>query len=102
MRLSTYLLPTLREVPAEAEIVSHKLMLRSGLIKKVGAGVYTILPLGLIITRKIEQIVREEMNRIGALELFLPVLSPAEPSGTAPTKNRAAIAMMTSATSASE
>lgn len=78
MRWSKAYIPTTKEDPAEAETVSHKLMLRSGMIKKVGSGIYTLLPLGLIVTRKVEQIVREEMNRIGALELFMPVLSPAE------------------------
>jgi len=78
MRWSKTYIPTTKEDPAEAEVVSHKLMLRAGLTKKVGAGIYMILPLGLIVTRKVEQIVREEMNRAGALELFMPVLSPAE------------------------
>jgi prolyl-tRNA synthetase len=78
MRWSKFYIPTAKEDPAEAEVVSHKLMLRSGMIKKVGSGVYTLLPLGLIVTRKIEQIVREEMNRAGALELSMPILSPAE------------------------
>ena len=71
-------IPTLKEDPVEAEINSHKLMLRSGMLKKVGSGIYTLLPLGLIVARKVEQIVREEMNRTGALELLMPVLSPAE------------------------
>ena len=78
MRWSTAYIPTLKEDPAEAEIVSHKLMLRAGMMKKVGSGIYTLMPLGLIVTRKVEQIVREEMNRAGALELFMPVLRPAE------------------------
>src|SRR5574339_124673 len=78
MRTSQLLLPTLREDPGEAETVSHRLMLRSGLIRKVAAGIYTYLPLGLKIIRKVEQIVREEMNRAGAQELLMPIASPAE------------------------
>jgi prolyl-tRNA synthetase len=78
MRWSRAYIPTLKEDPAEAEVASHKLMLRAGLIKKVGAGIYTLLPFGFIVTRKVEQIVREEMNRAGALELLMPILSPAE------------------------
>lgn len=78
MRTSQLLLPTLREDPGEAETVSHRLMLRAGLIRKVAAGIYTYLPLGLRIIRKVEQIVREEMNRAGAQELLMPIASPAE------------------------
>jgi prolyl-tRNA synthetase len=78
MRWTKAYIPTVKEDPAEAEIMSHKLMMRAGMIKKVGAGIYTLLPLGLTVTRKVEQIVREEMNRIGAIELLMPVLSPAE------------------------
>jgi len=78
MRLSRYLLPTLREDPAEAEVVSHRLMLRAGMIRRTAAGIYSYLPLGLRALRRVEAIVREEMNRAGALEVFLPVLSPAE------------------------
>ena len=78
MRWSKAYIPTTKEDPTEAEVVSHRLMLRAGMIKKVGAGIYTLLPLGLRVARKVEQIVREEMNRIGALELLMPVLSPAE------------------------
>ena len=78
MRTSQLLIPTLREDPGEAEIVSHRLMLRAGMIRKVAAGVYTYLPLGLRVIRKIEQIVREEMNRAGAQELLMPIASPAE------------------------
>ena len=78
MRTSQLLLPTLREDPGEAETVSHRLMLRAGLIRKVAAGIYTYLPLGLKIIRKVEQIVREEMNRAGAQELLMPIASPAE------------------------
>ena len=78
MRTSQLLLPTLREDPGEAETVSHRLMLRSGLIRKVAAGIYTYLPLGLRIIRKVEQIIREEMNHAGAQELLMPIASPAE------------------------
>jgi len=78
MRTSQLLLPTLREDPGEAETASHRLMLRSGLIRKVAAGIYTYLPLGLRIIRKVEHIIRQEMNRAGAQELLMPVASPAE------------------------
>ncbi len=78
MRVSQLLIPTLREDPGEAEIVSHRLMLRAGMIRKVAAGVYTYLPLGLRVIRKIEHIIREEMNRAGAQELLMPIASPAE------------------------
>ena len=78
MRVSETLIPTLREDPGEAETVSHRLMLRAGLIRKVAAGIYTYLPLGLRVLRKIERIVREEMNRAGAQEVLMPVASPAE------------------------
>ncbi len=78
MRVSHFFLPTLREAPAEAELISHKLMLRAGLIKKLGSGLYSWLPLGLRVMRKIEQIVREEMNRAGAVELLMPAIQPAE------------------------
>jgi prolyl-tRNA synthetase len=78
MRLSQSFIPTMRQDPGEAEVVSHRLMLRAGMIRKVAAGIYSYLPLGLRVLRKIETIVREEMNRAGAQELLLPVLSPAE------------------------
>ena len=78
MRTSQLLIPTLREAPGEAETVSHTLMLRAGLIRKVAAGIYTYLPLGLRVIRKVEQIIREEMNRAGAQELLMPIASPAE------------------------
>lgn len=78
MKRSEFFLPTLKEVPAEAEVVSHRLMLRAGLIKKVAAGIYTFLPLGFRVLKKIETIVREEMNRAGAQELLMPALQPAE------------------------
>ncbi len=78
MRVSKMLIPTLREVPAEAEIVSHQLMLRAGLMRKLASGIYSFLPLGYRIIRKIEQIVREEMDREGAQELLMSALLPAE------------------------
>ncbi len=78
MRVSQLLNPTLREVPAEAEIISHQLMLRAGLIRKAAAGVYTYLPLGLRVLRKIEKIVREEMDAKGGQEVLLPIMQPAE------------------------
>ena len=78
MRQSGLLIPTLRDEPGEAEIVSHRLMLRAGLIRKVAAGVYTYLPLGLRVIRKVERIIREEMNRAGAQEVLMPIASPAE------------------------
>ncbi|MEA2429337.1 MAG: prolyl-tRNA synthetase [Thermoleophilaceae bacterium] len=77
-RLSEYLLPTVKEAPAEAEAISHKLMVRAGLVRQVGAGLWTYLPAGWRAHRKAEQIIREEMNRIGAHEMLMPVLTPAE------------------------
>jgi prolyl-tRNA synthetase len=78
MKWSQTLIPTLREAPADAEIISHKLLLRAGLIRKLAGGVYTFLPLGLRALRKVEQIVREEMDKAGALELLMPALQPPE------------------------
>jgi prolyl-tRNA synthetase len=78
MKTSQLFIPTLREDPGEAETVSHRLMLRAGLIRKVAAGIYTYLPLGLRVIRKVEQIIREEMNRAGAQEILMPMASPAE------------------------
>ncbi|RDV01254.1 proline--tRNA ligase [Undibacter mobilis] len=78
MRLSRYFLPTLREPPREAEIVSHRLMLRAGMMRQEAAGIYAFLPLGLRVLRKIEQIVREEQNRSGAIELLMPTIQSAE------------------------
>lgn len=78
MRWTQALIPTLKETPAEAEILSHKLLLRAGLIRKLAGGLYTFLPLGLRALRKVEQIVREEMNRAGALEVLMPALQPPE------------------------
>jgi len=78
MRISQFFLSTSKEAPAEAELVSHKLMLRAGLIKRLGSGLYTWMPLGLRILRKVEAIVREEMNRAGGVELLMPAVIPAE------------------------
>jgi prolyl-tRNA synthetase len=78
MRLSSYPINTLRDVPADAEVVSHQLMLRAGLIRRLAAGLYTWLPIGLRVLRKVENIVREEMNRAGAIELLMPTVQPAE------------------------
>ncbi len=78
MRLSQYPISTLKEVPSEAEVISHQLMLRAGMIRRVAAGLYVWLPMGLRVLRKVEQIVREEMNRAGALELLMPTVQPAE------------------------
>src|SRR5512146_330354 len=78
MRLSRYFMPTLRETPAEAQIVSHQLMLRAGMIRQEAAGIYAWLPLGFRVLKKVEQIVREEMDRAGAVELLMPTLQLAE------------------------
>ncbi len=78
MRTSQFLLPTLKESPADAAVVSHQLMLRAGMIRKLASGLYSWLPLGLRVLRKVEQIVREEMNRAGAQELLMPAVQPAE------------------------
>ncbi len=78
MRVSTFYLPTLKEAPAEAEVTSHRLMLRAAMIRRLAAGIYTWLPLGLRVLRKVEAIVRDEMNRAGAIELLMPVVQPAE------------------------
>ena len=78
MRQSTLLLPTLKENPADADVVSHRLMLRAGLIRQLASGLYTWLPLGLRVLRKVEHIIREEMNVSGAQEVMMPVVQPAE------------------------
>jgi len=78
MRISRYFIPTLKEAPAEAELVSHKLMLRAGLIRRLGSGLYSWLPLGLRVLRRVEQVIREEMDAAGALEIFMPAVQPAE------------------------
>ena len=78
MRLSRYFLPVLKETPSDAQIVSHQLMLRAGMIRQEAAGIYAWLPLGLRVLRKIEKIVREEQDRAGAIELLMPTLQPAD------------------------
>jgi prolyl-tRNA synthetase len=78
MRASQFFLSTTKEAPSEAELVSHKLMLRAGLIKRLGSGLYTWMPLGLRVLRRVEAVVREEMNRAGAIELLMPAVQPAE------------------------
>ena len=78
MKASQFFISTLKEAPADAEVASHQLMMRAGMIKKLGAGVYTYMPMGLRVIRKVEAIVREEMNRAGAIEMTMPVIQPAE------------------------
>ncbi len=78
MRYSSYFIPTQKEVPADAEIISHQLMVRAGMIRKLTSGIYTYLPVGLKSIRKVENIVREEMNRAGAIEILMPAVQPAE------------------------
>ena len=78
MKASATFISTLKEAPAEAEVVSHQLMMRAGFIKRLGAGIYSYMPLGLRVIRKVEHIIREEMNRAGAVELLMPVVQPAE------------------------
>jgi prolyl-tRNA synthetase len=78
MRYSKYFIPTYKEIPAEAEVISHQLMLRAGMIRKLTSGIYTFLPAGLKSVRKVENIVREEMNRAGAIEVLMPAVQPAE------------------------
>ncbi len=78
MKASQFLISTLKEAPSDAEVVSHQLMTRAGMVKKLGAGIYSYMPMGLRVIRKVEAIVREEMNRAGAIELTMPVVQPAE------------------------
>ena len=78
MKASQFFISTLKEAPADAEVVSHQLMMRAGMIKKLGAGIYNYMPMGLRVIRKVEAIVREEMNRAGAVEMAMPVIQPAE------------------------
>ncbi|WNO61873.1 proline--tRNA ligase [Rheinheimera sp. MMS21-TC3] len=78
MRSSQYLLSTVKETPADAEVISHKLMLRAGMIRRVASGMYTYLPTGVRVLRKVEQIVREEMNKAGAIEVLMPMVQPSE------------------------
>ena len=78
MRLSQLPWTTLKETPAEAEVISHQLLLRAGLIRRLTSGIFTWLPLGLRVLRRVEQVVREEMDRAGALEVLMPAVQPAE------------------------
>ncbi|MFZ9886539.1 MAG: proline--tRNA ligase [Myxococcota bacterium] len=78
LRYSQLLIPTVKETPADAQVTSHRLMVRAGMIRKVAAGIYTYLPLGVRVLRKVEAIIREEMNRAGAQEIFMPTVQPAE------------------------
>src|SRR5246127_2886929 len=78
MKASQFFFPPLKKPPADAKVTSHKLMTRAGMIKKLGAGIYNYMPMGLRVIRKIEAIVREEMNRAGAVELTMPVVQPGE------------------------
>lgn len=78
MRASRFFISTLKEAPSDAEIVSHKLMMRAGMIKRLGSGIYTYMPMGLRVIRKVESIIREEMNKAGAIELLMPIVQPAE------------------------
>ena len=78
MRTSQYLIATQKETPADAEVISHQLMLRAGMIRKLASGLYTWLPTGLKVLRKVENVVREEMNKAGAIEVSMPVVQPAD------------------------
>ncbi len=78
MRFSKYFIPTYKEIPADAEVISHQLMLRAGMIRKLTSGIYSYLPAGLKAVRKVENIIREEMNRVGAIEILMPAVQPAE------------------------
>ena len=77
-RLTGRFWPTLRDAPADAEAISHKLMVRAGLVRQLASGLYSIMPLGLRVIKRVDAIIREEMDRIGAQEIFMPVLHPAE------------------------
>ena len=78
MKYSRSGISTTKDTPSDAEVISHKLMIRSGMIKKLASGLYTWMPLGLKILKRIENIIRKEMNRVGALEIFMPAIQPAE------------------------
>src|SRR6201987_3338516 len=78
MKASRFFIGTLKEAPADAEVVSHKLMVRAGMIRRIAGGIYNYLPVGLRSIRKVEAVVREEMNRAGAIELLMPFVQPAE------------------------
>src|SRR6202008_1307645 len=88
MRLSHYPISTLKEIPAEAELISHQLMLRAGLIRRLAAGLYSWLPMGLRTLHKVERIIREEMDRSGAFEVVMPVVQPAGHRGPPQTRFR--------------
>jgi prolyl-tRNA synthetase len=81
MKATQTFISTLKEAPADSEIISHQLMTRAGMIRKLGAGIYNYMPIGLRIIRKVENIIREEMNKAGAIELLMPVVQPGELSG---------------------
>ncbi|MEN9893823.1 MAG: hypothetical protein RLY78_4118, partial [Pseudomonadota bacterium] len=78
MKASQFFISTLKEAPADAEVVSHQLMMRAGMIKRLGAGIYNYMPMGLRVIRKVEGIIRDEMSRGGAVELLMPIVQPAE------------------------
>ena len=78
MKASQFFIATQKEAPADAEVVSHQLMMRAGMIKRLGAGIYNYMPMGLRVIRKVEAIIREEMGRAGAVEMLMPVVQPAE------------------------
>ena len=78
MRTTQFLLATVKETPSDAELVSHQLMLRAGMIRKLGSGLYTWLPMGLRVLKRVENIIREEMDRTGAQEILMPAVQPAE------------------------
>ena len=78
MKLSEYLLATLKEAPNDAETISHKLMVRAGMIRKVASGIYNFLPIGLRVFRKVENIIRDEMNKAGAIEVMMPYVTPSD------------------------
>ena len=80
MRYRQTLIPTVRQAPSDAEVVSHKLMVRAGMIRQLARGIYDFLPFGLRVVRKVEQIVREEMDRAGAQEILMPAICPAVPA----------------------
>ena len=78
MKASNFYISTLKEAPAEAELISHQLMIRAGLVKRLGSGLYSWMPMGLRVLKKIELIIREEMNKVGAIELLMPAIQPSE------------------------
>ena len=80
MRLSRLFFTTLRDEPADAEMVSHKLLVRAGYVRQLGSGIYTLLPLGFAVSKRVEQVIREEMNAIGGQEMEMPVVHPGRPA----------------------